>query len=67
MNDGDKWTHGWEPQRKRAARQQGNRRMVLAAFVLILIVLAYSVAFKPLPGNLGVLAISQGAMRHLGK
>ncbi len=57
----------WETQRQREARQQGNRRMVLAAFVLVLISVAHSVSFKPLPVNLGALAISDGAMKHLGK
>lgn len=58
---------GWETRRQREARQQGNRRMVLAAFVLIAIVVTYSISFKPLPGNLGALAISDGAIHNLTK
>jgi len=41
--------------------------MVLAAFALIAIALAYSVAFKPLPVNLEALATSSGAIHHLKK
>jgi len=57
----------WETHRQRKARQQENRRMILAAFILIAIALAYSAAFKPLPGNLEASATSNSAVYRLKK
>lgn len=57
--------NSWQPSREKRRKVESVKTMVRVAFVLIMVALAYSISFKPLPVNLESLALSSKALHRL--